>query len=646
MTSYDPHRDWLDLLDTDGPFLSVPALKKAWPTGMPAPDRAALDALHDAKPAFEKAWDAWDIADGDDATALEAYRTARDAWVDVILRTVLGWKNFYLTPASADVKVHSPDYSVTVTPTGALSRGDTTGALVLVTDPVESLRAPLDDGWAASPIDRMEELLRTSGVCVGLVTDGRWWAVVSARPETMVASGITDSQRWIELPTVRNGFLQLLRLPRLVGRRQEDLLTELFKDSVAAAEEITEALGTNVRRAVELLVQALSESALAAQATGEPDPLPANRDQVYQAAVTMMMRVVFLLFAEERGLLPQSQLFTGGYGISDELNTLDQRARDEGAEALDRTNLTWYRLLATSQALYRGASFEDIRLPSYGGSLFDPARFPFLSVRDAHETLAVTVSDRVMLEVLRAAQIAELRGEPARRISFRDIDVEQIGYIYEGLLGYSCADVREIIVGLIGKKGEEPEIPLSLLEDFAAKHAKPDALANAIIDWAKNDQPAAVAPTKSALAKAIKGSAEVEDADRALRAVVPGDEELRERLRPFIGAIRRDLRERPTVFLPGGLVVVETPSRATAGAHYTPKSLATEVVQHALEPLVYNPGPHQQVRRLGAGGLRPDPGTEGRRHRLRLRRVPRRRGPLPRGPPRRGVDDGKRPRPA
>ena len=74
-----------------------------------------------------------------------------------------------------------------------------------------------------------------------------------------------------------------------------------------------------------------------------------------------------------------------------------------------------------------------------------------------------------------------------------------------------------------------------------------------------------------------------------------GPEQLRERLRPFLGAIRRDLRGRPTVFLPGGLVVVETPSRATAGAHYTPKSLATEVVQHALEPLVYDPGPHQQA---------------------------------------------------
>ena len=593
--SNDSHRDWLDLLDTDGPFLSVPALKKAWPTGMPAPDRAALDALADAKPAFEKAWDAWDLAGDDDAAALERYRIARDRWVDVILRTVLGWKDFYRIPASPDIKVHSPDYSVTVTATGSLTRDDATGALVLITDPVESLRAPLDDGWAASPIDRMEELLRASGVRVGVVTDGRWWAVVSARPETMVASGITDSQRWIELPAVRNGFLQLLHFRRLVGRRQEDLLTELFKDSVAAAEEITESLGTNVRRAVELLVRALSESALASKASGEPDPLPADRDQVYQAAVTVMMRVVFLLFAEERGLLPQSQLFTGGYGISDELSTLDQRARDEGAEALDRTNLTWHRLLATSRALYRGASFEDIRIPSYGGSLFDPARFAFLTTRDAHDTLAVTVSDRVMLEVLRAAQMAELRGEPARRISFRDIDVEQIGYIYEGLLGYSCADVSEIIVGLIGKKGQEPEIPLSLLEDFAARHRREGAVADAIIAWVKTDQPAAVPPSRSALAKALKGSAEVEDADRALRAAVPGNEELRERLRPYIGAIRRDLRGRPTVFLPGGLVVVETPSRATAGAHYTPKSLATEVVQHALEPLVYNPGPHQEA---------------------------------------------------
>ena len=199
-----------------------------------------------------------------------------------------------------------------------------------------------------------------------------------------------------------------------------------------------------------------------------------------------------------------------------------------------------------------------------------------------------------MLEVLRAVQMAKLPGEPARRISFRDIDVEQIGYIYEGLLGYSCQDVKEITVGLIGKEGEEPEIPLATLEDLRASRRTDDALANAILAWVKEDQPAATAPTKAALAKAIRDSAKVEDADRALRAVAPTDPGLRDRLRPFIGIIRRDLRHRPTVMVPGGLLVVETPSRQTAGAHYTPKSLATDVVRYALEPLVYDPGPHQQ----------------------------------------------------
>lgn len=583
------HRRWLELLDTDGPFLAVPALKRVWPQGMPRPDADAVAALKDAKPAFEKAWEDWDLR-RDDPGSLELYRKERDVWVETVLRDVFGWGESYRADSTTEVR--SPDHSVTVRAGGELVHGEAVGALVLVVDPVESLRDPLDDGWAASPVDRMEELLRSSGVPIGVVTDGRWWAIVSARRETMAASGIVDAQTWIEEAQTRDAVIALLQRRRLIGGKPEDRLTELFGESVAAAEEITEALGTQVRRAVELLVQALSEAALSA----EDDPLPEDRGQVYEAAVTVMMRVVFLLFAEERGLLPQGELFSLGYGISEELDALDTRVREESAEALDNTYLTWHRLLATSLALYQGASFEDVRLPSYGGSLFDPGRFPFLTARGRSGGLAITVSDRVMLEVLRAVQVAKIKGQPARRISFRDIDVEQIGYIYEGLLGYSCAEVDEVMVGLIGKEGEEPEIPLAVLESFAETKRTDAALAEAVLAWAKENQPAATPPSKAALAKAIRESSQVEDAERALRAVTT-DEELRDRLRPFVGIIRRDLRNRPLVVLPGGVLVVETPSRASAGAHYTPKSLAEEVVLHALEPLVYEPGPHQTADR-------------------------------------------------
>lgn len=584
-TSNDLHRSWLELVDTDGPFLAVPALKRVWPTGILPPDADALAALKDAKPAFEKAWENWDQYR--DQAALGLYREERDAWVEVVLRDVLSWDDTYTTASTPEVR--APNHAVTVRPTGALVLGDRTGALVLIVDPVNSLRDPLDDGWATSPIDRMEELLRAAKVPIGVVTDGRWWAIVSAREQTMVASGIVDVQTWIEEPQTRNAFIELLQVSRLLGGKPEDRLTELFGESVAAAEEITEALGTQVRRAVELLVQALSEAALDVK----PDPLPGKRSEIYEAAVTVMMRVVFLLFAEERGLLPQSRLFAMGYGISDELDALDHRAREESSEALDATHLTWHRLLATSQALYQGASFEDLRLPSYGGSLFDSTRFGFLTARSERGTLAITISDRVMLEVLKAVQIANLPGQPARRISFRDIDVEQIGYIYEGLLGYSCAEVDEVTVGLIGKAGEEPEIPLAALESLRAAKSDDAAFADAILAWVKENQAAATAPSKAALSKAIRENDKVEDAERALRAVAPTDAELRDRLRPFIGVIRRDLRNRPMVVVPGGVLVVETPSRSSAGAHYTPRSLAEEVVKHALEPLVFDPGPHQ-----------------------------------------------------
>ncbi|MFI0937252.1 Eco57I restriction-modification methylase domain-containing protein [Streptomyces sp. NPDC021020] len=586
----DLHRAWLELVDTDGPFLAVPALERVYRQGIPQPDARALDAIKDAKPVFEKAWENWDEK-RDDPAALDLYRGARDIWVDLVLRQGLRWGAEYTVPAPATAEVRSPDYTVTVRADGALVHGDAAAVLVLVTDPTDSLRDPLTDGWSASHIDRMEELLRASGVLIGVVTDGRWWAIVSARPKTMVASGIVDAQTWIEEPATRNAFIELLQRRRLVGGKSEDRLTELFDQSVTAAEKITEALGTQVRRAVELIVQALSEGALDARRRGEPDPLPYKRGDVYEAAVTVMMRVVFLLFAEERGLLPQGRLFAMGYGISDELDLLDAREKEEGEQPLDATSLTWHRLLATSQALYQGATFEDLRLPEYGGSLFDPARYPFLTTCNSQDTLAITVSDRVMLEVLRAVQIAHLTGG-ARRISFRDIDVEQIGYIYEGLLGYSCEPVGEVIVGLIGSPGSEPEIPLAALEELAAVKRTDAALADAILAWVKQDQPAAKPPSKPTITKALKAGDTLDDTENALRDVTD-DPELRDRLSPFIGVIRRDLRNRPLVVEPGGVLLVETPSRASAGAHYTPRSLAEEVVRYALMPLVYSPGPHQ-----------------------------------------------------
>jgi hypothetical protein len=589
------HRSWLELVDSEGPFLAIPPLKRVWPNGIPdfrAIHSDRFTALVDAKKDFEQAWERVD-QNPDDDKALSNYRAVRDEWVQTVLREVIGWQESLRWAETSGIKAQSPNRNVAIAPQGVLV--DLEGnnvALVYVIDPVDSLRETPSDGWAATPIDRMEELLRTADVPIGIVTDGRWWGLVSYKSGNMPASGVVDSITWIEEPRTRDAFLTLLGRQYLIGGDPKERLPLLFEESIAAAEEITEALGVQVRSAVELLVQSFSESALEAESRGQSDPLPERSRDVYEAAVTIMMRTVFLLFAEERGMLPAGELFEQSYGLVGRLEQLSRREAEEGEESLDATSMTWHRLLAASAAIYSGATFENLRMPAYGGSLFDPARFRWLTSATEVGTLAIAVSDRVMLHVLRSVQLAQLKAGEARQISFRDIDVEQIGYIYEGLLGYTATRVNESYVGLRGAAGAEPEMPLDRLEKLRHENPDPKKFAAALQEWVSNDQPAAKAQTSSAIAKGLNANLDP-SLMSALSQAVGGNSELRDRIKPFLGIMRQDLRSHPFVVLPGGLLLKETPSRKNAGAHYTPKSLAEEVVLHALQPLCYSPGPHQ-----------------------------------------------------
>lgn len=595
MKPIEAHRRWLAAMETEGPFLAARALVKAWPSGMPPLDGDKRRRLTLATSEFERAWDAWDARP---ETALDDYRQARDAFVDVVLRDVVGWGEAWQRDVGEeiDAEVTSPRGDVSVRPDGVARAGGRVGALVHVVDPVQgSLADPGLDGWSQSAIDRMELMLRRADVRIGVVTDGRRWALVSVpgKDGGMPSSGETDALTWSSETGVRDAFVGLLSRSSLFNTKLVSYLPDVFVASQVAAEEITEALGVQVRKAVELLVAALDESGRRADGA---NPLPDDGDLIYEAVVTVVMRVVFLLFAEERGLLPQSELYRRAYGLAGQLDELVRQEAETGSDSLDRTFLVWHRLLATSTALFGGVNFEDLRLPAYGGSLFDPARFPFLTAPTEAGTLALGVSDLVMLHVLRSVQATEIKGEGRRRVSFRDIDVEQIGYVYEGLLGYTCRRAETTTLGLIGPDGAEPEVPLDVLDELYEEAGSDASTSTAIAAWVKKNQPAAKTATTSRMTKALAAGDSAEDAEAALRRVTD-DQDLRERLRGWLGIIRRDLRGKPMVVLEGGLMVVETPSRKNAGAHYTPKALAEEVVLHALEPLVFSPGPYQTPNR-------------------------------------------------
>jgi len=590
----DVHSDWLAQVDIDGPFLAYPVLKDMWPDGV---DR--LGDTDDRLVTFKQAYAQWQraldhyVEQPKTPESKQAYDAVRRAWIDVILDDLAEWKDLR---TGSDVTIRSPGEQITVTATGALKgRDGDTAALLLVCDPTSGLRDAGLDGWAASNVDRLAMLLRKAQVEIGIVTDGQWWALVWAKDGKPTGSGMVNALTWAEEPLLRDAFVTLVNQRRFRASDAEQRLARLFERSELEAEEITEALGTQVRRSVELLVQAFSEARLEAAKACDPAPITEKPDDIYQAAVTVMMRIVFLLFAEERDMLPTEQLYWDSYAIRDLLDDLRAQAAG-GEEHLDETFDAWHRLLAVSQALHGGVNYDEMRMPAYGGSLLDPDRFPWLHATDARG-LRLKVSDRVMLHALESVQTVVARGE-RRRISFREIDVEQIGYIYEGLLGYSCAEVvDDIILGLVGKDGAEPEIPLATINDLYDEHGGDSKkFATALVTWTKENQPAATGKTAAALAKLVDhepSGDERAELVRLLSPVAAGDGDLLENLVGWGNLIRRDLRNIPLVFPIGGLVVIETPSRKNAGAHYTPRSLAEEVVLHALQPLVYEPGPLQ-----------------------------------------------------
>ncbi|GAA1643164.1 hypothetical protein GCM10009744_36710 [Kribbella alba] len=580
--SAQEHRNWLALVEVSGPFLSLPVLRKTWPS------LDALDGKQRERLRLEHARWQEIVAPGDAQSEV-----AEQGWIDYVLRELLGWADDLHTSQLEAFRVEVGEHDALLVPSFVLSgsgeepRPDSARLLGLVVDPAQHPTARVAESeWSATPVDRMAMLCRRHGVELGLVTNGRWWALVYAPKGKATGSAVFDAVAWQEAAErdVVRAFRSLLNRERFFGVPDDESLTALFQASEAAGEEITERLGVQVRQAVELLVAAMGRSDLQARERDEPGLTGVAAHDVYRGAVSVMMRIVFLLFAEERKLLPSdNELYATSYSAGRLCAELEERALQGTEEELENTHGAWHRLLALFAAVYSG--FEHPRLVMHGhdGSLFNPDEYPWMP----H-----TIDDRTVLHMLRAVQYVEIgsgRSKERRALSFRSLDVEQIGYVYEGLLSFDAYHADDVVVGLIGKEGLEDEVLLRDLESLASGHADVPALASALADKYKDSKVGSTAALQKRLTPLT--GLEREEARKRLLAVTRGNYPLAERLLPFAELIRADLRGLPIVVLSGGLYITESSLRKTTGTHYTPRSLAEQVVDGALEPLVYSPGP-------------------------------------------------------
>jgi hypothetical protein len=120
--------------------------------------------------------------------------------------------------------------------------------------------------------------------------------------------------------------------------------------------------------------------------------------------------------AEERGLfLLGDQVYDQHYAVSTLRAQLREAANEQTDEVLERRKDAWTRLLATFRAVFGGIEHEALRLPAYGGNLFDPDRFPFLEGRTPGTSWQTTsarplpITNLTVLHLLDALQMLPVR---------------------------------------------------------------------------------------------------------------------------------------------------------------------------------------------------------------------------------------------
>lgn len=578
------HVEWTSLVDSFGPYLSPFVLSEVFPQGLDADETIARAELR-------LAYEEWLLG-----VETDEREEVHELWVQFVLERLLGHSEADLTNDGAvrdGFCVHFAAQSVTLAPDFVIHDPrepyDPFRARILVSvvPPDQGVERAVKGGAGSeTPLSRMIGLVHGNadrGVNLGLLTNGEEWTLVHCAPEATTSHATWLAGLWLDEPLTCQGFVTLLRPRRLFGVAEENRLEALFERSAQHRHDDIDQLGMQVRRAVEMLTHTIDR--IDRERGGELLS-GVSEDELYEAVLSVMMRLVFLLYAEdhEPPLFPVERgLYAESYAVSTMLAELQSTADRSGEEVLEHRHEAWARLCATFRVIHGGVDHDELFVPAYGGRLFDPDRFPFLEGRKFgtrwQDAIAnpLPIDDRTVLSVLRSLQFLEGgRGQGARRLSFRAIGVEQIGHVYETLLDHTAVRAEEPVLGLIGQPGEDPEVRLSELEAWSA-----DGIDGFVRSFRR-----ATGRTE----KQVRGAldTDVDLSDGGWIAACAGDMSLLDRVRPFAGLVRPDAFGRPFVLPAGSVYVTEGTDRRSTGTHYTPPSLTEPIVRYTLEPLVFD----------------------------------------------------------
>lgn len=419
---------------------------------------------------------------------------------------------------------------------------------------------PLESRWSASPAQRFERLLRDSRIPIGLISNRRVIRLIYA-PRGENAGSLTfpvGAMGEVAGRLILSAFHTLLGRFSLFNAPTEARLPALLARSRDYQARVSGELAEQVLDALYELLRGFQAANDKSKGVLLAPVLASDPDQIYRGLLTTLMRVVFLLFAEDRGLMPLSGLYQRNYA----LHGLFERLRADAErypDTMDQRYGAWAQLLAVFRVVHSGCRQAQMQMPARSGYLFDPNRFPFLEgyATEQEPRVLPLVADGVVYRVLHKLLI--LDGE---RLSYRTLDVEQIGSVYETMMGFRLQQVRGPSIALKPAKAHGAPAVIEIADLLAVK---PKDRAKWLKEQADHTLPAAAA-------KELEAAQSSESALEALHK-----------------RIARNATPAPVPA--GGLVLQPTDARRRSGSHYTPRSLTEPIVRTTLEPVLEQLGP-------------------------------------------------------
>ena len=355
----------------------------------------------------------------------------------------------------------------------------------------------------------------------------------------------------------------LLGADRLFSLAPHRRLPRILAESRKYQNQVSTQLAEQVLAALYELVRGFQAADSARKDDLLRDVLRDVPNDIYAGLLRVLLRLVFLLYAEDRSLLSSSAVYTEYYSV---LGLFDHLRADAGRypDTMDSRYGAWAQLLTLFRLIHDGGRQADFVLLARKGYLFDPDQYPFLegrapgSKREPGVTIAVPrVSDGVVWRILQNLLI--LNGE---RLSYRTLDVEQIGSVYETMMGFGMEVARGRSIAI--RPGKSHGAPTTIDLDALLTRAPAERAA-----WfaANTDQ-----KVEGKQAAALKEARTPED---------------------VVAALDRKIARAatPNIVPPGSMILQPSDERRKSGSHYTPRSLTEPIVRTTLRPILERLGP-------------------------------------------------------